>query len=73
MDQEYLKEDLYILLGDIGEMIEEELTVNKTANFHIRVKSEEKKKIEENARKYGFTNSSQFLRKVALDPQSLVH
>jgi hypothetical protein len=66
LDQEYLREDLPMLLEDIGNMITEELATYQTSQIHIRIKPAEKKKIEENAIRNGYKSVSEFMKQIAL-------
>jgi uncharacterized protein (DUF1778 family) len=67
-----MKCDLPLLLEDIGDMIEDELTTNQTAQIHIRIKPVEKVLIEQNAEKYGYKNTSDFLKTIGAYPERVV-
>ncbi len=68
IDQEFLNEDVPELLNDLGNLILAEKEYSKTQNavIRFRVSSEDKKKIEQNAAKKGYSSVSSYLKAVSL-------
>ncbi len=62
LNQDYLKEDLSILLMDIEWMIEEELNQKANENIHVRLKHSEKLIIEKNALTAWYRSLSDFIK-----------
>ncbi len=68
IDQDFLNEDVPALLADLPELIiaEQEHKKEKSAVVQFRLKPEEKKGLEKEAIKKGFSNVSAYLRALAL-------
>ena len=62
INQDYLKEDLALLLEDLPEMIKDSLSEKKGVNIPIRFSSREKLIVEEKAKQNWFKNISSFIR-----------
>lgn len=72
IDQEYLASDLHLLITDLPEMIRAEQKKNATNRVNFRLSTEEKIQIEQNAKKYGFKNVSQFLKTLGKNPEKFL-
>lgn len=68
IDQEFLNEDVPNLLLDLPNLITAEKEYKETQNevIRFRVTTEDKKKIEQNAAKEGYTSVSNFIRDLSL-------
>lgn len=66
IDQEYLKDDLPLLLEDIEDLIVEHQLINKTSNINIRVKTTDKLEIEKKAARKGYNSVSEYILQLAL-------
>lgn len=69
LKQEYPKEDLPLLLEDIPGLIRDEISTRADSRVSFRVSSFDKLKIDENAKKYGYKNTSEFLKAVGTHPE----
>lgn len=69
IEQEFLNEDIPGLLADLPNLILAEKKYKKAQNIVIRfrVSSEDKKRIEKNATKKGYSSVSSFLRDLAIN------
>lgn len=72
IDQEFLNEDVPLLLVDLPTLIlaEREHLNGCDTVIRFRVNSEDKRKIEQNANKKGYKNISSYLRDMALNASS---
>lgn len=68
IDQEFLNEDVPELLNDLANLILAEKNYDKKQNavIRFRVTMSDKKKIEKNAAKQGFSSVSSYLKAVSL-------
>ncbi len=68
VNQDFLNEDVPVLLTDLPNRIvaEQEYVKSQNAVVHFRLKIEEKIRLEHEAIKYGFSNISAYLRNIAL-------
>ena len=68
IDQEFLNEDIPNLLMDLPNLITAEKEHSETQNkvIRFRVTAEDKKKIEKNAAKEGYSSVSNFIRDLSL-------
>ncbi len=73
INQEFENEDIPALLEDLPNLIESEseYRLKKSAILRFRLTPEEKAIIQENAKQYGFSNMSSFLKEIALHPNEL--
>ncbi len=68
IDQEFLNEDIPSLLMDLPNLIAAEKEHSESQNkvIRFRVTAEDKKRIEQNAAKEGYTSVSNFIRDLSL-------
>jgi hypothetical protein len=68
LDQEYLEEDLHLLIKDLPWMIEHFQQKRKSWSITIRINPEDKIKIEKYAKQRWFQDISAYIRERALQP-----
>ena len=66
LDQEYLREDLHLLIEDLPDMIQHFQRKRKIASITIRIEPDERMKIEKLAAKKWYNNISSYIRDKAL-------
>jgi thermostable 8-oxoguanine DNA glycosylase len=74
ISQNFLNEDIPALLNDLKNLIvaEERYKRNLTSTIRFRASKIEKETIKKNVKRYGYKNMSEFLKKIAINPESFV-